>query len=72
MASKQNNDTTQLRQLDENPNHIEMYLNTVFNNSKDPIFIKDDECRLLLVNDAFCYMFGLPRNKIIGKTLAEK
>tara|TARA_R110002153_G_scaffold61065_2_gene164863 strand:+ start:12510 stop:15125 length:2616 start_codon:yes stop_codon:yes gene_type:complete len=71
MTSKQINDTNQLRQLDENPNHIEMYLNAVFNNSKDPLFIKDDECRLLLVNDAFCSMFGLPRNKIIGKTLAE-
>ena len=49
-----------------------MYLNAVFNNAGDPIFVKDEKCRLILVNDAFCSIFGLPRNEIIGKTLAEK
>jgi diguanylate cyclase (GGDEF)-like protein/PAS domain S-box-containing protein len=51
---------------------IELYLNVIFNNLGDPIFVKNDECKLLLVNDAFCSMFGLPRAEIIGKTLAEK
>lgn len=37
----------------------------------DPVFVKDDESRLLLVNNAFCDLFNLPRAEIIGKTLAE-
>lgn len=56
----------------ERLNDLEIYLDTVFNNTGDPIFVKDEECRLLLVNEAFCNVFGLPRDEIIGKTLAEK
>jgi diguanylate cyclase (GGDEF)-like protein/PAS domain S-box-containing protein len=52
--------------------NIELYLSVIFNNLGDPIFVKNDECKLVLVNDAFCEMFGLPRSEIIGKTLAEK
>jgi len=36
-----------------------------------PVFVKDDQHRFLLANDAFCDLFGLSRNQIIGKTLAE-
>lgn len=72
MTSEQNKDTTPLSQLDEKRHYIEKYLDLIFNNIETPIFVKDEECRLLLVNDAFCRIFGLPRNEIIGKTLAEK
>ncbi|MFT6898656.1 MAG: diguanylate cyclase (GGDEF)-like protein/PAS domain S-box-containing protein [Paraglaciecola sp.] len=71
MKSEQNNNITPLSQCEENPHIIEMYLKAVFNNIGDPIFVKDEGCRLLLVNDTFCNLFGLPRNEIIGKTLAE-
>ncbi|TNF25530.1 MAG: PAS domain-containing protein, partial [Bacteroidetes bacterium] len=37
----------------------------------DPVFVKDSKSRLVLVNNAFCEMFELPREQIIGKTLAE-
>lgn len=43
----------------------------IFNKISEPIFVKDDQSRLVLVNDAFCKIFGLSRDKIIGKTLAE-
>jgi PAS domain S-box-containing protein len=33
--------------------------------------VKDDQSRLLIVNDAFCELFGLKKDDIIGKTLAE-
>ncbi len=69
---EQNQNITPSNQFEETQHNIEMYLNAVFNNSSDPIFVKDDECRLLLVNDAFCNIFGLPRSEIIGQTLAEK
>lgn len=43
----------------------------VLNNMGDPVFVKDDQSRLVLVNDAFCAVFGRSRAEIIGKTLAE-
>lgn len=49
----------------------EKYLDNILNNIGDPIFVKDDESRLLLVNNAFCSIFGLSRNDVLGKTLAE-
>lgn len=51
---------------------IEKTFEAILNITGDPIFVKDDECRLILVNDAFCELFGLVRHEIIGKTLAEK
>ena len=50
----------------------EKYIQSFINKIGDPIFVKDDQSRLLLVNDAFCTIFGLSRDKIIGKTLAEE
>jgi PAS domain S-box-containing protein len=44
---------------------------TILNNMGDPVFVKDDQSRLVLVNDAFCEVFGRARAHIIGKTLAE-
>lgn len=44
---------------------------TILNNMGDPVFVKDDQSRLVLVNDAFCHVFGRARSQIIGKTLAE-
>jgi len=55
----------------EEKDEIEKYANTVLNNMGDAVFVKDSGSRLLLVNDAFCELFNLPRTKIIGKTLAE-
>ncbi|MGB0431471.1 MAG: PAS domain-containing sensor histidine kinase, partial [Bacteroidia bacterium] len=37
----------------------------------DPVFVKDFESKLIYVNGAFCEMFGLQANDVIGKTLAE-
>lgn len=48
------------------------YLEGVINNIGDPLFVKDDQSRLLMVNDSFCTLFGLAREHIIGKTLVEK
>jgi len=47
------------------------YLDNIINALGDPIFVKDHESHLLLVNDAFCAIFNTSREKIIGKTLAE-
>lgn len=37
----------------------------------DPIFVKDDQHRITISNKAFCEIFGLEKEKIIGFTLAE-
>lgn len=47
------------------------FLSNVLDSIGDPIFVKDDQSKLLHVNDAFCKVFGLSREEIIGKTLAE-
>nr|WP_255444155.1 sigma 54-interacting transcriptional regulator [Robiginitalea sp. SC105] len=49
----------------------EKYLENILNHIGDPIFVKDENSRLLLVNDAFCSLFGLARSRVLGKTLAE-
>ncbi|WP_405210835.1 PAS domain S-box protein [Dokdonia sp. Asnod2-E02] len=49
----------------------ENHLNNIINNIGDPVFVKDKESRLLIVNDAFCTLYGYNRNDIIGKTLGE-
>ena len=51
---------------------IDSSFHAIFNISGHPVFVKDDQCRLLLVNDAFCDLLGLIRSDIIGKTLAER
>jgi len=49
----------------------EDYYNSILNNIGDPVFVKDDQSRLVIVNDAFSTIFSLSRENIIGKTLAE-
>lgn len=47
------------------------FLNNIINSMGDPVFVKDDQSRILIVNDAFCKIFDMGRHGIIGKTLAE-
>ncbi len=62
---------TELIKAKENAEKSEEYLNNIINNMGDPVFVKDDQSRILLTNDAFCSLFGLSREQLIGKTLAE-
>tara|TARA_R110000744_G_scaffold121309_2_gene225886 strand:- start:3188 stop:5305 length:2118 start_codon:yes stop_codon:yes gene_type:complete len=63
--------TAPLNKFSGNPHDIEEYLRAIFNNAGDPIFVKDEEFKFILVNDAFCSFFELPRSQIIGSTMAE-
>ena len=49
----------------------EKYLDNIIDNIGDPVFVKDSESHLLLVNNAFCKIFNVTRKDVIGKTLAE-
>jgi len=44
------------------------FLDKIINSLGDPIFVKDRQHRLILVNDAACKLFGRPREEIIGQT----
>ncbi|MFH6769055.1 sigma 54-interacting transcriptional regulator [Gaetbulibacter aquiaggeris] len=64
-------DITERKKAEEQIVKSEKYLENIINNIGDPIFVKDDQSHLLLVNDAFCKIFKLEKKDIIGKTLAE-
>lgn len=64
-------DITEQKQAEAALIKSENYLDNIINNIGDPIFVKDDQSKLLLVNDAFCNIFNLSRKDILGKTLAE-
>jgi formate hydrogenlyase transcriptional activator len=43
----------------------------IINNIGDPVFVKNENSILILVNDAFCKFVDLKRDYILGRTLAE-
>ncbi len=61
----------ELEKAKEKAEISEKYYHTILNNMGDPVFVKDEQSRFLLVNDAFCSTLGLTRDEIINKTLAE-
>jgi two-component system, sensor histidine kinase and response regulator len=46
------------------------YLDSIINTIADPIFVKDQQHRFVLLNDAFCNLVGENREVMIGKTVA--
>lgn len=48
------------------------YLDNILNNIGHPVFVKDVNSCLLDVNQAFCDIFKLSKDKIIGRTLSEE
>lgn len=68
---KKQNEILKLHSFIQKEKRREYYYNSILNNIGDPVFVKDDQSRLLMVNDAFCDIFHLEREQIIGKTLSE-
>jgi PAS domain S-box-containing protein len=46
----------------------EEFLKHTINATPDPIFVKDEQHRWLVLNDAFCELMGKPRSELIGKS----
>jgi PAS domain S-box-containing protein len=61
-------DITKLKQAEEELLQSKEYLDKIINSISDPIFVKDRQHRLVLVNDAECNLIGRPREKILGRT----
>jgi PAS domain S-box-containing protein len=61
-------DITERKRSEEALQEARDYLNKVINLISDPIFVKDEKHRLVLVNDAECNLIGRPPEEILGKT----
>lgn len=46
----------------------EYFFNAILNNMGDPVFVKDENSKLLLVNNAFCEFFNIHREAVLLKT----
>ncbi|MEG5059748.1 PAS domain S-box protein [Microcoleus sp. A2-C5] len=46
----------------------EEFLNHTINATPDPIFVKDEQHRWMILNDAFCQLLGKSRQELIGKS----
>lgn len=44
------------------------YLHEIINSIGDPLFVKDEDHRWVLVNDALCAFMGHERNEVLGKS----
>lgn len=47
------------------------FLTKIINSISDPLLVKDEECRYVLVNDAECSLSGRPRQEILGRRVQE-
>jgi PAS domain S-box-containing protein len=47
------------------------YLDRIINALGDPVFVKNEELKFVLVNDALCTLLGKTRNELLGKVGLE-
>lgn len=64
-------DVTERKNAEEQVKRSQIYLENIINNIGDPVFVKDAESKLVIVNNAFCSIFDLERDAVIGRTLVE-
>ena len=64
-------DITELKKAELDLVKSREFLSTVINFLPDPLFVKDSELQRIEVNDAYCKLVGLPREKLLGKTSFE-
>ncbi|OIQ22283.1 PAS domain S-box protein [Lacinutrix sp. MedPE-SW] len=65
-------DITSQKNAEKIEKENKQYLLNIINTIGDPVFVKNEESKLILVNDALCSIFNLKREDILGKTLASK
>lgn len=64
-------DITKIKQVQTRLRDEQKRLRTILDTVGDPIFVKDNDHRIILANEAFYGMFGLDEAAVIGFTLAE-
>lgn len=61
-------DITELKKAEDRMSRSEAYLNKIINSMADPLFVKDEGHRWILVNDSFCSFMGRRREEVLGKS----
>jgi PAS domain S-box-containing protein len=61
-------DITERKQAEEELKRSKEFITNVINTLDDPFFVKDQEHRWFMLNDAACKVMGRPREKLIGKS----
>ncbi|MBN2318420.1 MAG: PAS domain S-box protein [Acidobacteria bacterium] len=61
-------DVTTWRRSEEALKESTDYLDQIINCISDPVFVKDYQHKLVLVNEAMSKFIGIPREKMLGKT----
>jgi PAS domain S-box-containing protein len=61
-------DITERKRAEDALKESKEHLNQIIDRIGDPLFVKDRQHRLVMVNDAACKLFGRFREEIIGRT----
>jgi PAS domain S-box-containing protein len=61
-------DITRIKRAEEKSQQQIDFLNVVINTMQEPFFVKDENHRWIMLNDAAVAMMGQPREKLIGKS----
>ena len=56
------------RQAEHDLENARSTLSNIINSIADPVFVKDEDHRWILVNNAFCRFVGCSRDEIVGKS----
>jgi PAS domain S-box-containing protein len=68
LAARVEEKTAELQEANKALGKSRDYLDKIINSIGDPIFVKDRQHRLVLVNDAACRLFGRSREALVGHT----
>jgi len=61
-------DITDRKEIEVKLQESKDFLNNIINSVPDPIFVKDEEHRCVILNDAYCDFAGFPKEKLLEKT----
>ncbi|MFZ4579048.1 MAG: PAS domain S-box protein [Myxococcota bacterium] len=60
-------DITERKQAEAAANAAKSFLDRIIDAIPNPLFVKDDQRRFVLVNDALCAIVGCPRESLVGE-----
>ena len=62
-------DVTEHQRVEDEVRNAKAFLDSSINAVADPIFVKDEKRRFVLVNDALCTIVGRPREGLLGERM---